>query len=201
MAAATTPATTKAGAAQPPSVRPVEVRRDCGPGSRPGGKWGWPSRATAIERASCPSRVWTGERPSSMRSEAQVRLSVRPAALSTSPDAHPRHDEQWDYDHDGDDHRPHEREPSAPGEALVVSFAPPAPLIRLAIERRGGRVVECTGLENRSPFTRTAGSNPAPSARPGAGFVSSAGVHGSSRPAPLPSQRIATALETVRRDG
>ena len=46
-----TPATTKAGAAQPPSVRPVDVRRDCGPGSRPGGKWGWPSRATAIERA------------------------------------------------------------------------------------------------------------------------------------------------------
>jgi hypothetical protein len=32
-------------------VRPVAVRRDCGPGSRPGGKWGWPSRATAIERA------------------------------------------------------------------------------------------------------------------------------------------------------
>ena len=30
--------------------------------------------------------------------------------------------------------------------------------------RRGGRAVECTGLENRSPFTRTAGSNPAPSA-------------------------------------
>ena len=56
IAAATTPATTKAGAAQPPSVRPVDVRRDCGPGSRPGGKWGWPSRATAIERASCPPR-------------------------------------------------------------------------------------------------------------------------------------------------
>ena len=51
IAAATTPATTKAGAAQPPSVRPVDVRRDWGPGSRPGGKWGWPSRATAIERA------------------------------------------------------------------------------------------------------------------------------------------------------
>ena len=30
--------------------------------------------------------------------------------------------------------------------------------------RRGGRAVECTGLENRSPCTRTAGSNPAPSA-------------------------------------
>jgi hypothetical protein len=51
IAAATTPAATKAGAAQPPSVRPVAARRDWGPGSRPGGKWGWPSRATAIERA------------------------------------------------------------------------------------------------------------------------------------------------------
>src|SRR5215207_887514 len=30
--------------------------------------------------------------------------------------------------------------------------------------RRGGRAVECTGLENRSPCKRTAGSNPAPSA-------------------------------------
>ena len=29
---------------------------------------------------------------------------------------------------------------------------------------RGGRVVECTGLENRRPFTRTVGSNPTPSA-------------------------------------
>jgi diguanylate cyclase (GGDEF)-like protein/PAS domain S-box-containing protein len=35
---------------------------------------------------------------------------------------------------------------------------------RFPLTRRGGRAVECTGLENRSPFTRTAGSNPAPSA-------------------------------------
>ena len=49
--AATIPATTKAGAAQPPKVRPVAARRDWGPGSRPAGRWGWPSRATAIERA------------------------------------------------------------------------------------------------------------------------------------------------------
>ena len=32
------------------------------------------------------------------------------------------------------------------------------------VPRRGGRAVECTGLENRSPCKRTAGSNPAPSA-------------------------------------
>ena len=30
--------------------------------------------------------------------------------------------------------------------------------------RRGGRAVECAGLENQSPCKRTAGSNPAPSA-------------------------------------
>jgi hypothetical protein len=45
------PATTKAGTAHPPRARPVDVRRDWGPGSRPGGKWGWPSRVTAIDRA------------------------------------------------------------------------------------------------------------------------------------------------------
>src|SRR5262245_63508669 len=38
----------------------------------------------------------------------------------------------------------------------------------MATTRRGGRVVECTGLENRSPCKRTAGSNPAPSAGCGA---------------------------------
>ena len=30
--------------------------------------------------------------------------------------------------------------------------------------RRNGRVVECGGLENRCPFTRTGGSNPSSSA-------------------------------------
>jgi hypothetical protein len=40
-----------------------------------------------------------------------------------------------------------------------------APPTRIAPDRRGGRAVECTGLENRSPVTRTAGSNPAPSAQ------------------------------------
>ena len=36
---------------------------------------------------------------------------------------------------------------------------------RQSPERRGGRVVECGGLENRCPFARTGGSNPSLSAR------------------------------------
>ena len=40
IAAPTMPATTKAGAAHPPIERPAERRRDCGPGSCPGGRWG-----------------------------------------------------------------------------------------------------------------------------------------------------------------
>lgn len=35
---------------------------------------------------------------------------------------------------------------------------------RLQNTQRRGRVVECVGLENRSPFTRTGGSNPSVSA-------------------------------------
>ncbi len=49
-AAKTTPPSANAGAAQPPTLRPIRPRRDCGPGSRPGGRWGWSSRAAAIER-------------------------------------------------------------------------------------------------------------------------------------------------------
>ena len=36
----------------------------------------------------------------------------------------------------------------------------------LLLQRRNGRVVECGGLENRCPFTRTGGSNPSFSASP-----------------------------------
>ena len=38
--------------------------------------------------------------------------------------------------------------------------------IFLLLQRRNGRVVECGGLENRCPFTRTGGSNPSFSANP-----------------------------------
>ena len=57
------------------------------------------------------------------------------------------------------------RSPAA-GGAPTRRAARSAPGVRLRSPRprRGGRAVECTGLENRSPFTRTAGSNPAPSA-------------------------------------
>jgi hypothetical protein len=59
---------------------------------------------------------------------------------------------------------------------------------------RGGRVVECAGLENQSPCKRTAGSNPAPSASsstsipepaqvPGGGELSARGALGQSPPA------------------
>src|SRR3954454_2257668 len=44
---------------------------------------------------------------------------------------------------------------------------PPSPLARLrgrAHPRRGGRAVECGGLENRYPCKRIGGSNPLPSA-------------------------------------
>ena len=36
----------------------------------------------------------------------------------------------------------------------------------LLLQRRNGRVVECGGLENRCPVTRTGGSNPSFSANP-----------------------------------
>ncbi len=54
--------------------------------------------------------------------------------------------------------------------SLAARFARLVPNVRVAYapvsrsHRRGGRVVECTGLENRRPFTRTVGSNPTPSA-------------------------------------
>ena len=60
--------------------------------------------------------------------------------------------------------------------------------------RRGGRAVECTGLENRSPFTRTAGSNPAPSARDAHPRLRAGGLSDSSGKRSRVAQQAANAL-------
>ena len=47
----------------------------------------------------------------------------------------------------------------------VVLYGNSGILRGLAAHRRGGRAVECNGLENRRGLTPTVGSNPTPSAK------------------------------------
>ena len=57
-------------------------------------------------------------------------------------------------------------------EARREASTAPAPTTYIPQTRRGGRVVECTGLENRRRGNSSAGSNPAPSASRVAGDAS-----------------------------
>lgn len=65
--------------------------------------------------------------------------------------------------HQNQSRKPKENSPSSPQQGLQAP-ADPAKSPARSLPRRGGRVVECGGLENRCRFAPTQGSNPCLSA-------------------------------------
>ena len=81
-----------------------------------------PRAATLAHRSPAVRHTLTLRKPTRVLVRAITTNRTCPVlAPSASPDAHPRHDEQWHHDHDDDDHRPHGREPIPCG-----SIGPPA---------------------------------------------------------------------------